>query len=45
MVYEKPQVADYGSIADHTFITGGTPHKDTKICTPDKFGDQSCPSP
>ncbi len=31
MDYEKPVVLDFGSIVDHTFVTGGTPHKDTAV--------------
>ncbi len=45
MDYEKPAVLDFGSIVDHTFVTGGTPHKDTRLCTKDKFGDESCATP
>jgi hypothetical protein len=45
VLYEKPVVIDYGSIADHTFLgASGTPGKDTRMCTKDKFGDESCPS-
>jgi len=44
MTYEKPVVVDFGSIADHTFVTGGTPRKDTRTCTKDNHGDESCPS-
>jgi hypothetical protein len=45
MTYERPIVVDFGSIADHTFVTGGTPRKDTRLCTKDNHGDESCPTP
>jgi len=44
MIYEKPVVVDFGSIADHTFAATGTPRKDTRLCTKDTHGDESCPS-
>jgi hypothetical protein len=44
MTYEKPVVVDFGSNADHTFVTGGPPRKDTRLCTKDNHGDESCPS-
>jgi hypothetical protein len=46
MKYEKPTVVDYGSIANHTFLgaIGGTPPKDTRMCTKDNHGDESCPA-
>jgi hypothetical protein len=44
MTYEKPLVVDFGSIADHTFVMTGTPRKDTRACTKDNHGDESCPS-
>jgi hypothetical protein len=25
-------------------VTGGTPRKDTRLCTKDNHGDESCPS-
>ena len=43
MAYEKPAIVDYGSIGGHTFAAGSTPAKDTQLCTPDKFNEQSCP--
>jgi hypothetical protein len=43
--YERPVIVDLGSIVEHTFVSGGTPRKDTKACTKDNFGDESCPSP
>ena len=44
MEYQKPTVVDFGSIADHSFVTGGTPRKDTRLCTKDNHGDESCPT-
>ena len=46
MKYEKPTVVDYGSIASHTFMRGmgGTPPKDTMVCTKDNAMDESCPA-
>lgn len=47
MVYETPDIQDFGSIAEHTFLraVGGTPPKDTdQSCTTDNHGDFSCPS-
>jgi hypothetical protein len=47
--YEKPTIVDLGSIARHTFggtnPAGQTPRKDTRLCTKDNAGDESCPSP
>jgi hypothetical protein len=45
MQYEKPTIVDLGSIAQHTFVTGGTPQKDSRVCTKDNHGDESCPTP
>lgn len=49
MEYEKPVIVDLGSIAQHTFggtnPGGQTPGKDTRACTKDNFGDESCPTP
>lgn len=45
MHYEKPTIVDLGSIAQHTFVTGGTPQKDSTLCTKDNHGDESCPTP
>jgi hypothetical protein len=45
MKYEKPEIADYGSIADHTFTRcGGVGPKvgDFRTCELDKFGECSC---
>lgn len=48
MVYETPRVTDLGSIQRHTFTnTGQVPgvgpsHKDTNVCTLDKFSEYSC---
>jgi len=44
IAYEAPKIADYGSIADHTFQTPGA---GTKSATPmelDKFGEFSHPA-
>jgi hypothetical protein len=45
MTYEKPEIVDYGSIADHTFTRcGGVGPKvgDFRTCELDKFGECSC---
>ena len=46
MTYEVPRITDYGSIADHTFITPGGRHKGcTENCHQDKFHEPSGLSP
>ncbi len=45
MRYETPTITDYGNIGEHTFVQGGTPRKDTRTCTKDTHGDESCPTP
>ena len=45
MKYERPDIRDFGSLADHTFSGADAPRKDTRICTKDKFGEESCPTP
>ena len=40
--YEKPVVSDFGSIADHTFLTPGGNPKGCKVnCHTDKKNEQS----
>ena len=41
MVYEKPEVVDYGSIADHTFSTPGGHKGCTVDCHTDSFNELS----
>lgn len=45
IAYETPEIADYGSIADHTFNNPGEGDKspDTTLAT-DKFGEFSHPA-
>lgn len=45
MHYEKPTVVDFGAIGEHTFTAGGTPGKDTRLCSKDMHEEQSCPTP
>ncbi len=44
MEYEKPTVADFGSIVESTFSVRILFGKDTKLCTLDKFLGDSCTS-
>lgn len=44
MTYERPEVVDFGSIADHTFNTPGEGDKGTCGYDP-MFAESSCPSP
>lgn len=41
MTYERPEVSDFGSIADHTFITPGGVKGCQVGCHLDKFTEQS----
>jgi hypothetical protein len=43
MTYERPEVVDFGSIADHTFQTPGVGDKGTCGYDP-QFAESSCPS-
>lgn len=46
MKYEKPEVTDFGSIADHTFTTpGGNVKGCTTNCHLDKYNENSGLSP
>jgi hypothetical protein len=47
MTYERPEVVDYGSIADHTFMTPGGNVKGCRVnCHLDSFTEQSAlPTP
>jgi hypothetical protein len=45
MMWQTPTVVDYGSIGQHTFAAPAVPPKDTQMCTKDKHGDESCPTP
>jgi hypothetical protein len=49
LTYEPPQIVDFGSIADHTFVkaTSGPcgqqlPPKDMQPCRMDKFCEWTC---
>lgn len=42
MKYETPVIVDYGSIADHTYLTpGGEVKKCASDCHTDNFDEQS----
>jgi hypothetical protein len=41
MVYERPEVVDYGSIADHTFDVPGGDKGCTVNCHTDSFNELS----
>ena len=41
MRYESPAIVDFGSIADHTFLTPGGSDKDPAQPELDKFGEGS----
>jgi hypothetical protein len=45
MRYESPRITDFGSIAQHTFITSsGKPKGGAESCELDPmFGEHSCP--
>jgi hypothetical protein len=46
MTYERPEVTDFGSIADHTFLTPGGLKGCTENCHLDSFTEQSAlPAP
>jgi hypothetical protein len=47
MTYERPEVFDYGSIADHTFLTPGGNTKGCRVnCHLDSFTEESAlPAP
>lgn len=45
MRWETPTIRDYGTIGKHTFSGQEPPGKDTRACTKDKFGEESCPTP
>ena len=44
MRYSKPKVTDYGPITAHTFSGMNPPGKDTRMCTKDTHGEESCPN-
>jgi hypothetical protein len=39
--YETPEITDYGSIAEHTFLTPGHPKGCTVDCHTDKWMENS----
>lgn len=43
--WEKPEIIDFGSIADHTFDNPGAGDKSATVMATDKFGEYSHPSP
>jgi len=43
IAYEAPVVADYGSIADHTFDNPGKGDKSATVMETDKYGEYSHP--
>jgi hypothetical protein len=43
LVYEAPEIIDYGSIADHTFDNPGKGDKAAEPMETDKFGEFSHP--
>jgi hypothetical protein len=43
MKYEKPQIVDFGSIADHTFDNPGKGDKAAEVMETDKYGEFSHP--
>lgn len=43
LVYEVPEIVDYGSIADNTFNTPGKGNKSATPMATDKWGENSHP--
>ena len=43
IAYEAPEIADFGSIADHTFDNPGVGDKSATVMATDKFGEYSHP--